>query len=623
MVYKMAKLRSLPVLVAVVSLVVGTYLNGCSGSQRIDKKPNIVWITSEDNSIHYLKLFDSNGVSTPNIEFLARQGLVYKNAYSNAPVCSVARSTLISGCYGPRTGAQFHRKIEQVPLPDSLKMFPSYLREVGYYTSNNSKEDYNYFKDTEAWDESSKAAHWRNRSDGQPFFHVHNIGISHESGLHFTREEMHTSELQTSVTSTFVLPNHPDTDLFRYTNAYYRDKIIAMDNRVGAIVEELKQDGLLENTMVFYFGDHGGVLPGSKGYLYETGLHVPLVVYVPTQYQDLVGLPVASEIQDFVSFVDFAPTVLALAGVAIPSEMDGVPFLTTGALKQQATFSYADRFDEKYDLVRAVRNGNYKYIRNFQPFNFDGLMNNYRYRQLAYQQWDSLHRVGKLNPAQAAFFQAKPTEMLFDLRQDPYETTNLAQDTAYHQVLEEMRTMLEEWQKHLPDLSFYPEHYLIEQAFDNPVWFGQQHQQDILRYLKISNLSLYEFSAISDQLEESLHSNDAWDRYWALTVCSSFGRAASEFSPTIKRISKQDQELINRVRAAEYLGLNGLKDPVPIITECLYQSTQPAEALLILNSVVLLSSYHHGYEFHIDPKKLSTAPRENDEVKRRLQYLTG
>ena len=609
-------------------MIVLGFMAGCGSATDTDVPPNIVWITSEVNSSHSLKLFDPNGAPSPNIEWLARNGLTFKNAFSNAPVCSVARSTLISGCYGPRVGSQYHRKMVQVPMPSGLKMFPQYLREAGYYTTNNHKEDYNFIKGDSIWDESSKEASWKDRRPGQPFFHVVNFTNSHESSLHFTAAQMDAYTPITDPQSVKVLPNHPETALFRYTNAYYRDRIMVVDTLVGKVLDELRGEGLLENTIVFYFADHGGVLPGSKGYLYETGLHVPLVVFVPEKYRSLVPITPGKEIQGFVSFVDFAPTVLNLAGIGVPPQMDGAPFLGPGidetALNgRELSFSYADRFDEKYDLVRAVRKGSYKYIRNYQPFNFDGLMNNYRYKMLAYQQWDSLFKAGSLNETQASFFQTKPVEMLYDLEMDPYETMNLAYNPDHYEILAMMRQTLEGWIAGMPDLSFYPEHHLIEDAFKNPVDFGQAHKWQIIKYQEVANLALGEFDQVKQGLEASLQSSDPWERYWALVTCSSFGQEARAFQEVIEKISHHDDELINRVRAAEYLGMNKLNNPDDVILESLYTATDPAEALLILNSIVLMESFNYQYEFDIDVAKLHTSVREHDQVQRRIQYLAG
>ncbi|MBK8505365.1 MAG: sulfatase [Saprospiraceae bacterium] len=607
-------------------LIAFSFFSSCAKHALESDRPNIVWITSEDNSKHYLSLFDSNGVSTPNIEKLAVHGITFKHAFSNAPVCSVARSTLITGCYAPRIGAQFHRKMQIVSMPDSLLMFPAYLREAGYYTTNNSKEDYNLIKDGGVWDETSNKATWKNRGKDQPFFHVFNIGISHESSLHFSKEQMDSTSTETDLNAFDIQPDHPQSDLFRYTNAYYRDKIQEMDKKVGAVIAELEKDGLLVNTFIFYFGDHGGVLPGSKGYLFETGLHVPLVIYIPAKYQELVDTEMGSTQDGFVSFIDFAPTVLNLAGIKIPKLMDGKAFLGPGANRENLntrdeTFSYADRFDEKYDQVRSLRKGKYKYIRYFQPCNFDGLMNNYRYQQLAYQEWLSLYEKGKLNEDQAKFFRPHDPEALFDIELDPFETKNLANEEEHRQTLLEMRSRLNGWLKEMPDLSFYPEHNLIKNAFDNPVAFGQKHQQDIQQYLEVANLNLATFEQVKDRLIKHLASADEWERYWALIVRSGFRENAKVLRNDIREIAQNDPELINRVRAAEFLGIIGVEPPSEVMSKSLYASEEPAEALLILNSITLMTSPDYNYSFDITLEKISKNVRENDEVKRRLEYL--
>ncbi|MBU2906583.1 sulfatase [Arenibacter algicola] len=598
----------------------------CQTKPKEELPPNIVWITSEDNSKHYQKLFDDNGIPTPNIESLAKEGLIFSRAFSNAPVCSVARSAIISGCYGPRIGAQFHRKMAVVPMPDSLKMFPSYLRQAGYYTTNNSKEDYNIIKSDGVWNESSKKASWKNRAENQPFFHVFNIGVSHESSMHFTAQGMDTIATETDINSFKIQPNHPDTDLFKYTNALYRDKIREMDRQVGKIIKELKEDGRLDDTFLFYFGDHGGVLPGSKGYLYETGLHVPMVVHVPKNYRHLVKNQIGSTINGFVSFIDLAPTVLNLAGISIPKEIDGTAFLGKDIESKELnsrneTYSYADRFDEKYDMVRAVRKGKYKYIRSYQPFNYDGLMNNYRYKQLAYQEWQSLYNDGKLNELQSAFFEARSPEMLFDLDTDPYETKNLADDPAYATTLITMREKLASWVKEMPDLSFYPEHYLIEKAFGNPVEFGKKHKKEIQKYTEIADLNLLNFDNAKNSLTTALKSSDPWDRYWAIIACSTFGPQAIGMESQIREMASTDPELINRVRAAEFLGIVKKLDPSTVMTNSLYESDKPSEALLILNSIVLMNSGKYNYKFNIQLDKIAKTVAEDSEVQLRLKYL--
>ncbi|MCA9051814.1 MAG: sulfatase-like hydrolase/transferase, partial [Planctomycetaceae bacterium] len=251
-------------------------------------RPNIVWLVSEDNSVHHMQLFFPSGAPTPRIAELAAHGVLYPHAFSNAPVCSVARTTLATGCYAPRIGTQYHRRTVAVPLPDGLKMFPEYLRNAGYYTANNNKTDYNAVAGKGVWDDSSRKASWRNRADGQPFFYMQSFPVSHESSLHFSQRDMETQPTQTDPQSVTVAPYHPDTPTLRYTYARYHDRIQDMDRQIGAVVDELKKDGLLEDTFIFYFGDHGGVLPRGKGYAYESGLHVPLVVRLPEHFADRV-----------------------------------------------------------------------------------------------------------------------------------------------------------------------------------------------------------------------------------------------------------------------------------------------------------------------------------------------
>ncbi|WP_137403635.1 sulfatase-like hydrolase/transferase [Echinicola rosea] len=595
-----------------------------SHGSMAQERPNIIWITSEDNSKHYMKLYDSDGVETPHIEQLSQTGLVFDHAFSNGPVCSVARSTLITGSYAPRIGAQYHRKMKTVPMPDNLEMFPFYLREAGYYTANNAKEDYNLDNGDKVWDESSNKASYKNRKEDQPFFYVHNFSVSHEGQLHFGPEKMEETPVSTLPPSGNLQPNHPQTALFEYTRAYYLDRIAEMDRQVGELIGQLEADGLLENTFVFYFGDHGGVLPGSKGYLYETGLHVPLVIHVPEKYKERVSYKTGTRVQEFVSFVDFGPTVLHLAGVKVPKQMDGEPFLRKkNKSPNVVAYGYADRFDEKYDFVRSVRKGKYKYIRNFHPFNFDGLWNNYRYKQMAYQEWVNLYRSGKLNKDQRQFFEVKPVEMLFDIEKDPYEINNLAEDPAYKKQLLAMRKELGDWLLSMPDLSFYPEYYLIEEAFDDPVAFGQGHKKDIKKYYATINLAIKDFYEVEKVLHRKLQDDDPWVRYWALCALSSFGNEAKTLEDAVNEISKDDPVRINRVRASQFLGICGVSNPMKDIEMALYSTEDPHEALLILNILVQLADGPYGYTTSVEEDKLAASVADDSNIIRRLEYMNG
>ena len=597
-------------------------LSNLNISQAADR-PNFLWVLSEDNSKHYLELFDDAGAPTPEIEKLADSGLIFDHAFSCAPVCSVARTTLMSGLYAPRVGTFQHRKIKTAALPDGWQLFPAYLREAGYYTTNRSKTDYNTSGNEGVWDESSNRASWRNRpSPDTPFFHMQTFGQSHESSLHFTAEQMATEKTETDPASVKLADIHPDTSIFRYTVARYHDRIRDIDRLVGELVGQLEADDLLEDTFIFYFGDHGGVLPGSKGYIHESGLHVPLVVRVPERWMHLAPMPRGSRVNGFVEFVDFGPTLLNLAGVTIPTHLDGTPFLgdNVNAAELNArdeAFGYADRFDEKYDHSRSLRKGRFKYVRHYQSYLPDALQNNYRYKMLAYQEWRDLFHEGKLNDAQRRFFEPREPEALYDIENDPWETTNLAADPAHRSTLLDLRQRLNARLESMPDLGFFPESVLVDQAMDNPVGFGQSHAEEIARMIDIADLALRPFDETRTSLEWAASSPLPMERIWTWTTCSAFGADADPMIDLAKA-ALTDTEPLVRVRAAEFLGNLGAADPVPTIREVLQTSTAPTETLITLNTVVFLQDGPHAYDFNLSNKDV---PARNQEADRRMEYL--
>ncbi len=591
-------------------------------------KPNIIWLVSEDNSKHFLELYDSSGVSLKSLRRLAKNGLVFNNAFSNAPVCSVARSTIISGCYAPRIGTQYHRCIEKVPLPKGLTMFPTYLHKAGYYTTNNSKEDYNLSKDELVWNESSAQASYRKRPPNTPFFHVQNFGITHEGKLHFSSEDIEKKPTRVDPESVKVFPYHPETEISKYTYARLLDHHLILDSLLNAFLDQVEADGLMDDTFIFYYGDHGGVLPRSKGYIYESGLHVPLVVYVPPKYRSLVPKKPGSHINGFVSFVDLAPTVLNLVGIKVPAEMDGRAFLGKGVSAseldgRQTVFGHADRFDEKYDLVRSIRKGSLKYIRNYQPFNRDGLHNFYRYRMLMFEEWRALFKQGRLNAIQAQFFQKKSPEALYNLDVDPHEVNNLADDPTYADQLREMRTLLRDKLKDLPDLSFYPEPYFLEVGRHDPTQFGRERSDEISLLIDVADLNLEEFGDVEERIRENLTAENPWKRYWALIVCSSFGKGAASLTPLAQQLVDHDSVPLVRMRALEFLALSGLSLQPSQFAKVLGLAGSMAEANLMLNSVATLKEMVPGIEL---PDLTDAVPEqwikeERSLVPHRLAYL--
>ena len=603
-----------------------------SCNDELDPKPNILWIVTEDNSLHYMNLYTKGGAEMPNVSSLASEGIVFNNAFSNAPVCSVARSTIITGVYSPRIGTQYHRRMSLVKLPDDVKPLPVYLKEAGYYTSNNSKEDYNFIKDGEIWDESSGKASYKNRKKDQPFFHVQNFHNTHEGQLHFDQEHLENALKTNNLDSVKPFPYHPDTPTFRYTQSLYHNHHKDVDKEIGKFIKKLEDENLLDNTIIFYYADHGGVLPRSKGYIYESGLNVPLVVRVPEKFKKLSPFKAGSRTSTFVEFVDLVPTVLSLAGIEIPRSIDGKPFLgkklkKTKLEKQNTTFGYADRFDEKYDLVRSVRVGKYKYIRNYQPFNVDGLYNYYRYKMLAYKEWYKLFQDGKLNEVQGQFFKPRAPEALYNIEEDPHEIKNLAKDKNYIEILLDLRTKLNDHLVSINDLSFIPEPHLLENGLDDIVSYSEKNKDLISRLIKISDLSLNDYKQVSSKIQDALNDINPWVRYWGLIVSSSFGSKALENKEQINSIFENDPENLVRMRAAEFMLLNNLEISDSKINSLLKKSNFEAETNLMLNTLANIKTSNPNYKLNLNKRVfpenwLPPLREENALVNRRMNYLT-
>jgi uncharacterized sulfatase len=374
--------------------------------------------------------------------------------------------------------------------------------------------------------------------------------------------------------------------------------------------------------VVFVFGDHGGVLPRSKGYIYDTGLHVPLVVRVPERYRPRWDVTAGSRDSRYVEFVDFGPTVLSLAGIEPPEAIDGDAFLGRYAADDAAfefALGYADRFDEKYDLTRSLHHDGYHYIRNYQAFYPDSLQNNYRYRMLAYDQWRTLYREGALEPQRAAFFESRPVEMLFDLSSDPFEIHNLAGDPAHTERLTQLRERLDSRLKSLPDTSFIPEPFAVPEAAHAPTRFATEQQQRIARLIETANLALASPSKVEQAWLDAATAPDRWQRYWALTAaCSLAGPLPRSWLDEAERRTTDAEPLV-RVRAALLRCLHAQEDPRPVILAALEQAGSEYEALMILNDLVYVRD---GFEsrFPFEPEQIH-CPFGGGEVRRRLDYL--
>ena len=437
-----------------------------AGPVRADTpgRPNIVWITCEDISPN-LGCYGDDYAVTPNLDRLATQGVRYTSAFAPIGVCAPSRSSLITGMYAPSLGSQHMRC--QGTLPDSVKCFPQYLRRAGYYCTNNVKTDYNFKYDPAAWDESSARAHWRKRGEGQPFFSVFNFVSSHESQIRlpeaqfrertagFTPRERHDPARAP------IPPYHPDTPEVRRDWARYADMITFMDRQAGGVLKQLDDDGLAGDTIVFFFSDHGAGMPRSKRWLYDSSTRVPLIVRFPERYAGLAPGKPGTTTDRLVSFVDFGPTVLALAGADVPSHMQGKPFLGAWAAgPRRYVYGFRDRMDERTDLIRSVRDERYKYIRNYMPQLpwFGSQHISYMHEMPTMRVWQRLADAGELAGTPSVFMAPeKPMEELYDTRADPWEVRNLADSPEHRDALERLREARRAWQEEVVDLGLLPE----------------------------------------------------------------------------------------------------------------------------------------------------------------------
>ena len=420
-------------------------------------RPNILWVVTEDNSWYFVGAYGDPLARTPNFDRLAKEGVVFDKAYSTSAVCAPTRASIITGMYAPSLGTQHMRS--NVPMPPWMKYFPAYLREAGYFTSNHAKTDYNAAILPGTWDENGAQAHWRHRKPGQPFFSVFNFNQSHESSLH-RRKKLTTDPAKVRVPAYL-----PDTPEVRADIAQYYDNVSEADRAIGELLAELEQDGLADDTIIFYYSDHGGALTRGKRFMFENGTHPALMVRFPKKYQDLAPGALGAHSSELVNFVDLAPTVLSLAGVKPPEYFQGRAF--AGPARQagpEFTYNFRDRMDERYDLCRAVTDGRYRYIRNYRP-ELPTLQHlNYLWMMSTTRECERVWKEGKATPAQRALFEPKPAEQLFDCKTDPDNVKNLAADPGYRKTLDRLRSANRAHLLRIRDTGFMPEAILRDAA---------------------------------------------------------------------------------------------------------------------------------------------------------------
>jgi len=521
-------------------------------------KPNILWLVSEDNG-RFLGCYGDPVAKTPTLDKLAKDGVLYERCFA-MPVCAPSRFTLISGMF-PVTCGPAHHMRAQGKIPSWLKGFPAYLREAGYYTSNNAKTDYNSpISVKEAWNECSKKAHYKDRGTGQLFFSVFNHEVTHESCLFPEKESEKFDPAKMRIP-----PYQPDTPEIRADWARYYTRIAKMDGQIAEKLKELADAGLAEDTIVFYYSDNAGVLPRSKRFLEESGTHVPLIVYYPPKWRHLAPAAPGSRIKDPVHFIDFAPTVLSLAGVKIPDYMQGRAF--AGKAKAEPNdfvFCMRDRMDEIYDMRRSVMDRQYLYIRNYRPDLPYSQHVAYQFKARGYQSWERVAKEGKLTAATSMFWGEKPTEELYDSFADPDNVQNLASDPAHRETLERMRSALAKRVIANVDNGFLPEGSDLEGYDASRV----QGAYPIERVFALANLASERNAANLPKLIEALSDPSEPMRWWAAQGCTMLRDKAVPAEAALRKML-EDKSVFVQVAAAEAVArLGKIDEAMPVLERC-------------------------------------------------------
>ena len=564
-------------------------------------KPNILWITCEDLNT-MLGSYGDPYASTPFLDQLAEEGLRFTHAYANAPVCSPARSTLITGIYTTSMGTQHLRS--EVRIPDEIKTLPHYLRQAGYYCTNNDKEDYN-FEEVDFWDESSQSAHWRNRPEDKPFFSVFNIGTTHQSQIFGSDEAFYekygkqlTASERQSPDEIQVPPYFFDTPVTRKMWARYYDLVTLMDKQVGQILQQLKEDGLEENTIVFFFADHGTGMPRSKRALYDSGLKVPFILKAPPKYQKQYGLGAGSVEDRLVSFVDFAPTLLSILDLEIPANMQGTPFLGTNKASEPAyVYTTADRVDEAFEVARSVRNQQFSYVRNYYP-HLPLIQPNY-YTDKS-EVMVELYRAlseGQLTEAQQGMWQSRrPLEELYELQNDPHEVHNLAGDPAYQDVLHQMRKAQQQWAIQTHDTGMIPEPLMHKLAANSTIYETAKSEEKAPYESIMSTTDLmFAGKKAIPLLEEKLKDKNPVVRYWAVVGLQVLGQEAKGSAASLSALLNDPFPTVS-IQAAEALcAIGQCEESLPYLFKTVKEQEGPtrlmaSRALEMLGSQLSSSS---------------------------------
>lgn len=550
---------------------------------RSGAPPNILWIVSEDNN-PFIGAYGDRLARTSVLDRLAREGILYRNVYSNAPVCAPSRFGILTGVYPESCGPAEHMRA-RAHLPDFIRTYPELMRDAGYFCTNNMKTDYNCDVDPKAiWDRQGTDAHWRNRPPEMPFLSVFNLMSTHESRI------FQPSESRVNPQDVRVPAYLPDLSEIRQDYASYYNLMERMDGQVGARLAELEADGLADDTIVFYYSDNGGVLPRSKRYCYDEGLRCAMIVRVPPRFAHLAGRNPGSVESAPVSFIDLAPTLLSLAGHRAPATMQGHAFLgTCQAPSQKYAFGMRNRMDERYDFVRTVTDGRYRYIRNYAPHRPCGQHQAFAWLAQGYQAYERVFLAGACDAAQRRFFEPRPVEEFYDLGTDPDEVRNLAGDPEHGARIAAMSRALDTHMLAINDNGFIPEGMSAE---------GHEASRKPGAYPLKSIMALASLAAKGDPAEVARYARLLTDanpvmRYWAATGLLILKDAAVAAAPAVRDAMRADSAPQVRIVAAEAATHVGIVDEgVRTLVALLGADYSDAVRLQAINALTYIAPDH-------------------------------
>lgn len=553
---------------------------------EVQERPNILWVTIEDSS-PTLGCYGDVYANTPNIDAFAERGVRFTRAFATTGVCATARSSLILGMPSSSAGSQHMRST--VTLPEDVHPFPRYLRDAGYFCTNNLKTDYNFPVPDGVWDQNGKTAHWRNRAPGQPFFSVFNSMTPHESRIRSRwalteglKPEQRHDPAKANLPS--YLPDTPET---RADWARYHDLLTRVDTfELPKILGQLEEDGLAEETIVFFFSDHGVGLPRAKQFIFDSGMQVPLIVYYPKKWEHLAPAKTGSTYDELVSFIDFAPTVLEMAGVTAPDYMQGKTFDQIGKTSgKRYVYGTRDRMDERIDLSRTVRGEHFKYHRNYMPFlpHFPWL--EYMEKLDTSKELRRLAAAGGLSDGLAYFMGPdKSLEELYDIEKDPDELNNLAGNPRYAKELRRLRAAHFDWVRRSVDTGLIPEQMLRDLSKGTSEYeyarSGDYPIEDCIKVARLMEKGEEGFSKLSAALGDLYPAV----RYWAAVGLSNLGPKAADAAEKLEK-ALYDPYSDVAIVAAEALCRIGQPEPALPILSWYIENGRPLERLAAANVV--------------------------------------